>query len=439
MSTSLPESPNLQNLSKRAKSILKAHRDGDPKVCDLLRRLHPFANASAETILAADIKLADVQFALALTYGFKSWTDLKQHLEAKAGQPKQESVGPTGLELLGDGHQQDSFSLALCAVAARLGRPIDYETVFALSTNAYALGIVPGRGGECPAWWHMSGREHGLNVIARRAGLHVERIDLPPATETVWVDPNVQLERRKQWAPIIRRQIEAGRWVITSGGWDWKAQLPKLTPHCWWGVIMEARDDGTIRGACLNGRQDNPIAILMDQCWAIEPARTTGDALEADVTMLQQALGRILADRDPFRRPDTIWQPVFGLDAMDAWIEQMGRVPFCVECVDRSWSCAQSMAMVVFQGAQTVASYLAKRLDSFEPAMRPALRSVIAGYVSISEKMEPFLARKDGCGYRQVMGDLAGQQSHIDQVLRPLRAELQTVARDIGEAIREIR
>lgn len=438
MSASLPEFPSLENLSKRAKAILKAHRNGEPVVCDLLRRLGRFANATPETILATEIRLSDVQFALALAHGFENWAALKRHVEGRAEAPKREAAALLGLGLHGDGHRQDSCSLVLSAAAGALGRPIDYETAFALSTNGYALGIVPGNGGECPAWWHMSGRHHGMAIVAKRAGLQVERLDLPPLPAAVWTNPQAQLERRRQYAHVVRRELEAGRVVVTAGGWDWQWQLPRLTPHVWWGVILEAREDGTIRGACLNGREDNPIAILTDETWAISAGAVCTDARETDITMLERARDRILGNRNPFRRPDIVWQPVFGLAAMETWIEQFGRVPFCVECVDRSASCARCLAIAVFEGARGVCSYLTRRLDSFGAPARRAMESLIARYSGMAEMMEPFVTSEAGCGYQAILGDVGRQREHIERVLRPVRSDLEGAAEAIGEVLRVV-
>ena len=78
MSPQLPASPSLERLRKQAKSLLKAHRRRDPSACDVLRQLRQFADRSDDDILDAPLKLDDVQFALAMDYGFKNWAELKE-------------------------------------------------------------------------------------------------------------------------------------------------------------------------------------------------------------------------------------------------------------------------------------------------------------------------------------------------------------------------
>jgi predicted transcriptional regulator YdeE len=82
MTTSLPQRPDLDQLRRQAKDLLKAHKKGYLEVCVLLRHLHRFSRVSDADILSSDIKLNEVQFAVALEHGFSSWNALKQHIEA---------------------------------------------------------------------------------------------------------------------------------------------------------------------------------------------------------------------------------------------------------------------------------------------------------------------------------------------------------------------
>lgn len=81
MTAYLPPRPDLGHLKREAKSLLKSHRQGDNHVCPILRRLHRFSHASDSDILASEVKLNEVQFALALEYGFSSWNALKRYVE----------------------------------------------------------------------------------------------------------------------------------------------------------------------------------------------------------------------------------------------------------------------------------------------------------------------------------------------------------------------
>ena len=81
MSRTLPRNPNLEHLKKEAKHLLHAFKDGDPSVCEVLRYHYRFARASDETILKAEVTLQEAQHALALDYGFKSWAEIRAHIE----------------------------------------------------------------------------------------------------------------------------------------------------------------------------------------------------------------------------------------------------------------------------------------------------------------------------------------------------------------------
>ena len=63
----------------------------------MLKHLRQFADAPARKILEADLSLSDVQFALALYYGYESWPALKHHVEMQRG------ASPLGLNQENDG------------------------------------------------------------------------------------------------------------------------------------------------------------------------------------------------------------------------------------------------------------------------------------------------------------------------------------------------
>ena len=92
MSVPLPAQPNLRYLRTRAKKLLKLHRNKDPDACAILRLLRRFSVSSPEQILSADIALSDVQYAMALQYGFESWKKLAAFVESCSSV----STGPRG-------------------------------------------------------------------------------------------------------------------------------------------------------------------------------------------------------------------------------------------------------------------------------------------------------------------------------------------------------
>ena len=81
MPATLPRKPSLTQLKKQAKELLKAHREADISVCETLRLTRRFAESTDREILQARITLHDTQFALALSYGFRDWKELKTRTE----------------------------------------------------------------------------------------------------------------------------------------------------------------------------------------------------------------------------------------------------------------------------------------------------------------------------------------------------------------------
>lgn len=70
--------PNLENLRKQAKCILRWHRERHYPVAAQIREVLPrYLNTSDADILAASFKLSDAQEMVARQHGFDSWQALK--------------------------------------------------------------------------------------------------------------------------------------------------------------------------------------------------------------------------------------------------------------------------------------------------------------------------------------------------------------------------
>ncbi len=72
----LPLRANLDQLRKQAKDLLRAQRAGDPDACRPLQWLARFAGCVDAEILETRLSLREVQQALAMDYGFRSWRHL---------------------------------------------------------------------------------------------------------------------------------------------------------------------------------------------------------------------------------------------------------------------------------------------------------------------------------------------------------------------------
>jgi ankyrin repeat protein len=85
MAKSLPSRPNLEQLKKQAKELLKSLESREPAALSRLREFHPKFSKSAEREFArAEFSLADAQVTVAREYGFATWPKLKAHIEALA-------------------------------------------------------------------------------------------------------------------------------------------------------------------------------------------------------------------------------------------------------------------------------------------------------------------------------------------------------------------
>ena len=81
--------PNLENLKKQAKLILRWHRERHYPVAAQIRALIPrFSNMPDSDILAANFKLSDAQEMIARQHGFASWQALKAGLSATSRRVK---------------------------------------------------------------------------------------------------------------------------------------------------------------------------------------------------------------------------------------------------------------------------------------------------------------------------------------------------------------
>jgi hypothetical protein len=148
MSRSLPANASLRHLRKEAKDILKAHGQGSPSVCRVLRHLRRFDAAPEGDILAADLALHEVQFALALDYGFSNWNDLKAHVEARASAaPASDAeVGPTILDGAGGFSNVDpalSHMRAIRHVLEYHGQRVDWGWLMGVCGEAFCCYCHP--------------------------------------------------------------------------------------------------------------------------------------------------------------------------------------------------------------------------------------------------------------------------------------------------------
>jgi hypothetical protein len=95
MPENLPARPNIEQLKKQAKDLLRGFARKDPSVVDRFRRIRRYASLSEEDLFRSPVTLRDAQFAIALRYGFESWRRLSDHC---VQQPKETGMNRTVLQ-----------------------------------------------------------------------------------------------------------------------------------------------------------------------------------------------------------------------------------------------------------------------------------------------------------------------------------------------------
>src|SRR5580698_1054272 len=81
--------PNLENLKKQAKLILRWHRESHyPVAAQIRKHLPRFHNIPDSEILTASFKLSDAQELVAREQSFASWQALKTGLSTTPRKPK---------------------------------------------------------------------------------------------------------------------------------------------------------------------------------------------------------------------------------------------------------------------------------------------------------------------------------------------------------------
>jgi uncharacterized glyoxalase superfamily protein PhnB len=88
--------PNLENLKKQARLIVRWHRERHGPVAAQIRQLMPrFLNMPDSEILAANFKLSDAQELVARQHGFDSWQALRTGLADKSRKIRKVKASPS--------------------------------------------------------------------------------------------------------------------------------------------------------------------------------------------------------------------------------------------------------------------------------------------------------------------------------------------------------
>ena len=220
MGVALAAHPNLTHLKHQAKQLLRAHREGRLDACATLKSLRRFGGKNDSQILAEPVALHEVQYALAMHYGFPSWNAMRKHVESL--QPNQAAptapslVNPTSLWATIDAIDEAFFAgrqltraqrrEAATFIAQRQGKPGSYMGMFAPSDTDRQKGIRLFTGERIPPG---AGMRHMLGEEACRALLLVD-VQSPAVREALtnasrqmlsWVAQSPAMARPNGWPP----------------------------------------------------------------------------------------------------------------------------------------------------------------------------------------------------------------------------------------------
>ena len=125
--------PDLENLKKQAKLILRWHREGYYPVAAQIRGLMPsFRNVPDAEILAASFKLGDAQEMVARQHGFDSWEALKTGLSTPSRKVK---PSPTKATIVGS--EPQLFVADIKRSCEFFGQKLGFSLVFSYGSPPY--------------------------------------------------------------------------------------------------------------------------------------------------------------------------------------------------------------------------------------------------------------------------------------------------------------
>jgi hypothetical protein len=167
MTTTLSPAPNLEQIKKQSKELLRAFRAKDPLAAERLLQNHPeFQGLSNDSVSRRPVQLADAQLVVAREYGFASWPKLKAEVDRinlEAGKPASQKsrvrrengrVWIEGVKNLAWGRdRENTFCGALEQALAATDHPYSYSDLMGFSGLAFRTRWFQGNGAldVCPS------------------------------------------------------------------------------------------------------------------------------------------------------------------------------------------------------------------------------------------------------------------------------------------------
>lgn len=122
--TTLPLNAHPDHLKKQAKDLLRLYRHGDAHaIARFIAALPAAAHRTHEEVVALDLRLHDAQSCIAREYGFPSWLDLNDYVDAQAvARHETSQLARRWLDLAYGGDVTGNYDAARPRVAAQLLR-----------------------------------------------------------------------------------------------------------------------------------------------------------------------------------------------------------------------------------------------------------------------------------------------------------------------------
>lgn len=228
----------MEHLRKEAKAVLAAQKAGRIDGCRMLRQLGRLSDAGEAELLQADVSLQDVQMAVALEYGFASWTAMKTHVESlRAADAPDADAGPAVRtravrlfkQLRGDPLHQRSQMWALMVALHFAGRDeADYAALTAVSGWSGQFVYI-----AKPGWPTFIEPCPTVQRACAAVGMGVEERQPSSADEAF----DFVRDACEAGRPVLAEHLEYGLFVGADDGDEPKVQFfvdPFFVDGVWW-------------------------------------------------------------------------------------------------------------------------------------------------------------------------------------------------------------
>lgn len=225
MTPQLPERPNVEQLKRQAKDLLRSAKAGEAEALARFRSLPSFGRQRDDGALAASVALHDAQSVIARELGFASWPALAEHVEERTLQfdaaveqfinaatevqperaerllrlhPRIATAGFHTALLFGDQARIESDLAGNATLATRPGGPREWPPLLYLCHTSLKFG---------PA-----ARAEGLVVVARR----LLSLGADPNERFPWLHHGVR--RAALWGAVCVTQLLPLAEVLLEAG-----------------------------------------------------------------------------------------------------------------------------------------------------------------------------------------------------------------------------